>query len=238
MNREENITTINRTARIAGILYLLVAILGGFSILFVTSVLIEPGDAAATAKNITEGESLFRLGFVSGLITQVIQIGLVLALYRLLKTVNKNQAVLMVAFSLIGIPIAMLNQLNQFAGFVLMSAPEYLTIFFNDQAQSLGMFFFELQKHGINIATIFWGLWLIPLGLLVFKSEFIPKLFGILLIIGGFGYLVDFFTFALFPEFNVTLSEFTFIGELLLPLWLLIKGVNVDKWKKQVLDTP
>ncbi|MFQ5398351.1 MAG: DUF4386 family protein [Anaerolineae bacterium] len=92
------------------------------------------------------------------------------------------------------------------------------------------------ESHGVSIAAIFWGLWLLPLGYLVFKAGYISGILGILLIIGGFGYLIDFATFLLVPSFGVEISQFTFIGELLLPLWLLIKGVNVERWEKRVLE--
>lgn len=225
--------TINpkKTARIAGLLYLLVAVIGGFSIIFVSSTLIEPGDAAATAKKIMASEGLFRLGLVGGLITQTVQIVLVLALYKLLKAVNKNHALFMVIFSLVGIPIAMLNLLNNFAALQLLTGADYLTVFTAAQSQSMGLFFLNLQSYGVNIATIFWGLWLLPLGYLVFRSGYIPRILGVLLIIGGLGYLADFVAFFLFPNLDVTVSQFTFVGELLLPLWLLIKGVNIEKWE-------
>ena len=87
------------------------------------------------------------------------------------------------------------------------------------------------------IAHIFWGLWLLPMGYLIFKSGYIPRILGVLLIIGGFGYLIDFVTFLLFPDFEVTIAEFTFIGELLLPLWLLFKGVDVARWEKRALES-
>jgi hypothetical protein len=236
MTTQNEMISINKTARIAGFLYLLVAVLGGFSILYVSSALIVPGDVETTAQNIMASEGLFRLGFVGGLITQTVQILLVLFLFKLLKTVNKNQAWLMVIFSLVGVPIAMLNLLNQFAGLMLVSGADYLTVFAAEQLQALGLFFFELQKIGVSIAAIFWGLWLLPLGYLIFKSGFIPKILGILLIIGGIGYLIDFGLFFLFPNIDVEISQYTFIGELLLPLWLLIKGVDVGKWKKHVRE--
>jgi hypothetical protein len=236
MTTQKEMILINKTARIAGFLYLLVAVLGGFSILYVSSVLIAPGDAEVTAQNILASEGLFRLGFVGGLLTQTVQILLVLFLFKLLKTVNKNQAWLMIIFSLVGVPIAMLNLLNQFAGLVLVSGADYLTVFATDQLHVLGMFFFELHKIGVSIAAIFWGLWLLPLGYLIFKSGFIPRILGILLIIGGIGYLIDFGLFFLFPSIDVEISQYTFIGELLLPLWLLIKGVDGEEWKKHAAE--
>ena len=234
MNISKESISINKTARFAGFLYLLVAIFGGFSILYVSSTLIVSGDAAVTAQNIKASEGLFRVGFVGGLITQTIQIILVLCLFQILKAVNKNQAWLMVIFSLVGIPIAMLNLLNNYAGLMLMRGADYLTVFDPDQLQALGLFFLELQKIGVSIAAIFWGLWLLPLGYLIFKSGYIPKILGILLIIGGIGYLLDFGIFFLFPQLDVEVSQYTFLGELLLPLWLLIKGIDVEQWKKRV----
>jgi hypothetical protein len=223
-------------ARVAGLLYLTVAILGGFAF-FLGQSFVVPGDAAATANNIVGSESLFRFGFVSGLIAQTFQILLVLALYKLLKAVNKNHALLMVIFSLVGIPIAMLNLLNQFAALLLLSGADYLAVLESGSLHTLAMFYLELHAYGITIAQIFWGLWLLPLGYLIFESGFIPKILGGLLIIGGLGYLIDFFIFFIFPDLNLEISQFTFIGELLLPLWLLIKGVNMEQWEKRALES-
>ena len=220
-------TNPNRTARLAGILYLLVGTLGVFGMLYVPSQLITPEDTTTTVSNIAASEGLFRLGIVSTLLTQVVNVILVLVLYRLLKPVNKTHAALMVVFILLGAPIAMLNELNQVAVLLLLpDAPGAL-----DQVP----LFLELREHGIATASIFWGLWLLPMGYLVYKSGFLPKLIGVLLIIGGFGYLVDFVTFFLFPNLGVTVSQFTFVGELLLPLWLLIRGVNIEGWERRAL---
>jgi hypothetical protein len=227
----------NKTARIAGFLYLLMFPLGVFGILYVPNILIVPGDAAATASNIMANELLFRLSIVSALLTQVDTILVVLLLYKLLKPVNKNYAVLMVIFILVAAPIAMLNELNQFAVLLLLSGADYLTVFTADQLQALAPVFLDLHEYGINIAGIFWGLWLFPMGYLVFKSSYIPRIIGVLLIIGCLGYMIDFVTFFFFPNFDVVISEFTFLGELLLPLWLLIKGVNVEQWEKRTLES-
>jgi hypothetical protein len=196
------------------------------------------GDATATVNNILASESLFRIGFVSNLMGQAVFILLVLALYRLLAPVNKNQAVLMTVFALVGIPIAMLSMVNQAAAMLLLSGADYLTAFELNQLHALVMLFLELQGHSINIAQIFWGLWLLPFGYLVFKSGFIPAILGILLVIGGFGYLIDFFIKILLPDYGLTISQFTFVGELLFPLWLLIRGVNVERWKNAHRQTP
>jgi len=230
----------NKTARVAGFLYLLMAPFGIFGILWASS-LIVPGDAAITANNIMASESLFRLSIVSALMVQIICIFMVLILYKLLKPVNKNHALLMVIFILVGAPIAMLNELNRFAALLLSSGADYLmTVFTADQLQALVPLFLDLHEQGVTIAGIFWSLWLFPMGYLAFKSGFIPRILGVLLIIAGFGYLIDSFAGFLLPNFYAPISQFilfTTYGELLFPLWLLIKGVNVEQWEKRALES-
>ena len=143
----------------------------------------------------------------------------------------------MVVLVLVGVPIAMFNMLNQIAALLILSNADYLIVFPPEQLHAQVMLFLNLHEYGVFIAQIFWGLWLFPLGYLVFKSGYIPKILGILLIIAGFGYLIDVVIFFLFPTFDVTISQFTFIGELLLALWLLIKGVNVEEWEKIALES-
>jgi len=225
----------NKTARIAGFLYLAMVPLGFFG-MYGHSNLIVSGDAVETANNIIASESLFRLSIMSALIVQIINILLVLVLYKLLKPVNRNYAVLMVIFILVAVPITMLNELTQFAALLLLSGADYLTVFEVDQLQAQVMLFLELHDHGIHISGLFWGLWLFPMGYLVFKSGFLPRILGILLIIGSFGYLIDSVTFYFFPSFK-PIVLYTFWGELLLPLWLLIKGVNVEQWEQCVLES-
>jgi hypothetical protein len=228
--------SINNTARVAGALYLTLLPLGVFG-MYVASNLVVPGDAARTASNILASESIFRLGIVSALLVQIVNIFVVLALYKLLKPVNKSMALFMVIFLLVGVPVAMLNELNQFAVLLLMHGADRMAGFTTGQIQALMPFFLDLHNLGISIAGIFWGLWLFPMGYLVFKSGFLPKLLGILLIIGCFGYLVDSFVAFLFPDFGVNIALFTFWGEVLFPLWLLVKGVNVEQWEKFTLES-
>jgi hypothetical protein len=221
-------TNPNKTARIAGGLYLLLLPLGILGLIYVPATLIVPGDVATTASNIMANESLFRLSIVSALLIQVVNLFVVLFLYKLLKPVNKNMALVMVIFILLGAPIAMLTEVNRAAALLLLNTA--------DLSPALAALFLDLHEVGIQIASIFWGLWLFPMGYLVFKSGYIPKMIGVLLIIGCFGYLADSFAFFLFPNFGMTISQFTFIGELVLPLWLLIKGVNVAQWEKFALQ--
>ena len=227
---------IQKTARLTGFLYLLIAIISAFGLIYVPSMLIVPGDAATTAHNILTAESLFRLGFMSNLVTFTINVFVAVLLYQLLKPVNKNLAALMVILILVGLGIGMLNELNQFVALLLLRSGESPTTFTTAQLQALAALFLAIYQHGFSIAHIFWGLWLFPLGYLVFKSGFLPKVLGILLLIAGVGYLVDFTLFFLFPAITVKVSEFTFVGEVVLLLWLLIKGVNVEQWKKRALE--
>lgn len=225
ISNSSNTSSIKNTARIAGLLYLILAAVSAFGLVYVPSVIIAPGDAAATAGNILANESLFRLGVVCNLLAFTVNIFVVAFLYKLLRPVNEGMASLMVIFILVGISIAMLNELNQVA-VLLVSGADYSTAF-------TVPLFLDLYEHGFIIAHIFFGLWLFPMGYLVFKSGFLPRFLGVLLIIACFGYLADFILFFLFPDVGVKISEFTFVGEVALLLWLLIKGVNVEQWEKR-----
>jgi len=227
--------SIKKTARVTGFLYLLLIPLGVFGMLYIPATLLVPGDVALTISNIMANDLLFRLSIVSALLTQVVQIFVVLFLYKILKPVNKNIAVLMVVFILVAVPIAMFNEINQFAVLLLLSGTNIMTIFTTDTLQAIVSLFLDMHEHGIFIAQIFWGLWLFPMGYLVVKSNYIPKIIGILLIVACFGYLIDSFIFFFNPNFGITFSEFTFLGELLITMWLLFKGVDVEQWEKCAL---
>ena len=222
--------SIQKTARLSGVLYLALAALSAFGLVFVPSMIIVPGDAATTANNILASESLFRLGFVSNLVAYTVNIFVALFLYKLLKPVNKGIASLMVLLILMGLAIGMLNELNQFAALLVLGS-DNLTAFTAVQSQALASLFLGIYEHGFTIAHIFWGLWLFPMGYLIFRSGFLPRIIGVLLVIAGLGYLVDFTLFFLFPDVTMTVSDFTFVGEVVLILWLLIKGVNVEQWE-------
>ena len=226
----------NKTARTAGFLYLLLAPIGLFGTEYIPSITV-PGNAVATVNNIMVHTLLFRLSILSALITPIVTVLVALFLYNLLKSVNKNQAVLMVVFALAAAPIAMLNELNHFAVLLLLNGADYLKVFSVDQQYSQVMFFLDLSHYGAFITAIFWGLWLFPMGYLVFKSGFLPRIIGVLLIIAGVGYILDSVALFILPELNIDISQFTFIGELLWLLWLLIKGVNVEQWEKRALES-
>ena len=163
-------------ARVAGFLYLFANLFAPFTLLYLPSRFIVRGDAAATADNILASESLFRFGIVGNLFTFIANIFLAMALYQLLKVVNKNMASLMVILFLVGVPIAMLNEVTQLAVLRLLSGADYLNTYATDQLQALAYLLLGLHDQGLLIAHIFFGLWLLPMGYLVFKSGFIPKL--------------------------------------------------------------
>lgn len=224
-------------ARVAGGLYLIQAILGIFSLLYVSSRLIVPGDVAATTRNIMESESLFRLGLVSNILVPTVGILYVLFLYKLLKPVSKDIAVLMVVLALLGVPMAVFNEFTQLGVLQLLSGADYLTVFTTAQLQALAYLFLRLHSYGMSLTYIFSGLWLFPLGYLIFRSGFFPKILGVLLIIGGFGYLIDVFAEFLFSGSNLSIGLITGLSEIFFLLWLMIKGVNAEKWEQRALES-
>jgi len=226
-----------KQARVAGFLYLLGAIIAPIGLMLVPSRLIVGGDAAATADNIRASESLFRIGIASELIHQIIFIFLVLALYRLFKVVDQNLAVLMVILgALVSVPIVFLSVLNEIAALVLLSGADFVSVFDKSQLDTLAYLFLRLHSQGINLAAIFWGLWLFPFGILVIRSGFIPRVLGFLLMMAGFAYPVNSFTSLLLPQYADTVSQFAMVlyfGELPIIFWLLIWGA-----KEQRSDAP
>lgn len=225
--------SINRTARLAGGLYLASMPFALFGFFYVPSVLLVPGDAATTFRNIMASGWLFRSGTVSWLVAHIIFIFQVLILYRLLKPVNKDHAALMVVLALLSIPIVFLNEVNHLAVLKLVRSASDGTLTAT-QLHAQVMLFLDMRQSGVLVAQVFYGLWLLPLGILVFRSGFLPKLLAVLLVIAAAGYLIDCGTQLLFPGF-ATISQFTFVGELLFPLWLLIKGLNVERWQQLAL---
>ena len=228
---------IMTTARTAGFLYLLQIPLGVFGILYIPKALVVLGDAAATANNILAHEFLFRLSMVSAILAALVTVVTALFLYKVLKPVHKNYARLMVICTLVVAPISMLNELNHVAVLLLLNSPEIITIFTTSQLHTLMSIFLEVQEYGIQIVGIFFGLWLLPMGYLVYKSGYIPKIIGVFLMITCLGYLIDFVTFFLFPNFGVIISEYAWLGEVMMVSWLLIKGINVEQWEKRALES-
>lgn len=224
--------SLNKTARMAGLLYLIYIIITIVADVFGRSPLIVFGDAATTARNIMASEWQFRIGITGDLVSAVFFLLAAWALYALLKSVNKDLALLFLLLNLGGVAVYSINLLNQFAAVLLLSGADYLKVFQADQLQSLAMFFLDLHHNGYWIAQIFFGAWLFPLGYLVYKSGFLPKILGIVMMIHFVGWLMTFLQFFLFPGFTV-ITYVTYplglISELGLTLWLLIMGAKEQK---------
>lgn len=215
--------------RYAGLLYVLMSIIGFFAMGYVPDKLIVHGNAAATANNIAASETLFRLGIAAALIGQTGFIFVALALYDLLKAVNRRHASLMVLLIVVSIPIALLDELNSFAALVLVRGADFLSILDKPQRDALAMFFLHLHGRGLVVAEIFWGLWLLPLALLVYKSRFLPRFLGVWLALAGFAWVILSLTSTLLPQYQdkvYTYSQPAIFGEIVFMFWLLIKGAK------------
>ena len=213
--------------RFAGFLYVLMSIPGFFALVYVPSKLIVHGDATATAGNITAHEMLFRLGIACNLISQVGFIFVALALYELLKGVNQRQAALMLILIFVAIPIALLNELNAVAALLMIRGRDFLAVVDKPQRDALAMLFLNVRAYGFDIAGIFWGLWLFPLGWLVYRSGFIPRVLGVLLMLNTVTSPANTFTSLLAPQYEHVVSRWLMpfgFGELALMFWLLIMG--------------
>jgi Domain of unknown function (DUF4386) len=221
----------DKAARVAGAVYLSMALTAPFSLIYIPRTLIMQGNANATANNILAHETLFRLGIVADLIAAVIFMLLGMALYRLLSGVNKSHASLMVVLVLVSATIGFMNVLNNIAALRFLRGAEFLTVFDKPQRDALAMVFLGLHGQGLVINEIFWGLWLFPFGVLVMRSGFLPRILGVLLIVNCFAYLAASLTSLLLPEYASVISRAilpALTGELWIALWLLIKGAKVQ----------
>ena len=231
---EINSSSLKNTARIAGLLYLLLVISGVFGIMYIPSQIIVPGDSVTTAKNIISNELLFRIGVLNDIISNTIFLLLVLVLYRLFKQVNENQAKLMFALVIVQIPFAFFMEALNVTSLMILKG-EILNTFELSQRQDFAMLFLKINDYGTLPLEMFWGLWLLPFGLLVYKSDFIPRIFGILLLIAGIAYVVDSTIGILLPHYSSFVKYPTLllvaVGEISIMLWLLIKGVKTQERK-------
>jgi hypothetical protein len=219
----------NRDARLAGLLYLTIGILGPFSLKYVPSTLIVRGDAVATAARIRASEMLFRAGIAAELAGTVAFLFVVLALYRLLSGVNKSHAAVMVILAFVSIPVSVLNQVNELTALTLLRGGDYLSVVDKGQLDVWAMVFLRRSSQGLVINEMFWGLWLFPFGMLVWRSGFLPKILGAFLIVNSFAYPAITFTALLAPDYSSVVSRIVFpalFGEMAIMLWLLILGIK------------
>jgi hypothetical protein len=205
-------------------------ITGLFSLMYVPSKLIVSGNATTTATNILAHETLFRLGIVAELIGLVIFILVVMAIHRLLGGVSTTLASHMVALALVSAGVGFLNVLNHFAGLILFRGADFLAVFDKPRREALAMLFLRLYDQGVVINMIFWGLWLLPFGLLVMRSGFLPRILGVLLIVNCFAWTAESLTSLLLPAYTSVMHRYATIpetGELWMMAWLLVRGARV-----------
>ena len=230
-------TQNKKTARIAGLLYLVVVITGIFSLMYVPKKLIVWDNAAITFNNIVNNQTLFRFGVVGYLICYIFFLFLPLVLYKLLKPINANYAKYMVILAVVSVPIAFANSQNLFNILSLISGESYLNVFSNVQLKSQVFLYLNHYDNGSLIISIFSGLWLFPFGFLVYKSGFLPKFLGVLLMLGCFSYLINFIGHSLVPDYSkMGIASYIQIpaslGEIGSCLWLLIMGTYTSTPEK------
>lgn len=223
-----------KLARIAGLLYLGVVVTGIFTLMYVPFKLFNADNASLIFQNITSSQTLLRLGIVGGLLCYTFFLFLPLVLYKLLKTVNENYAKLMVLLAVLSVPVFFLNVQNLFSILSLIISGQSKLGLSKDQIQLAVMQHLDQYDNGLRIVHIFSGLWLFPFGYLVFKSGFLPKLLGALLMLGCFGYLINFIGYTLIHDYSKTgISSYISLpasfGEIGTCLWLLVIGVKDKK---------
>jgi len=225
---DEKIGSMNRTAKMAGLFYLIFVLLLPIATITRDQLIVD-GDAAATAQNIMANDLLFSFSIITELFSALFFVLAAWALYSLLKSVNKNLALLFLLLNLCGVAIECASVLNLPSALSLLSGADYLSVFPVDQLQAQALLSINSYNNGFMIAQVFFGAWLIPLGILVFRSEFLPRWLGVLLILDFFGVMIWLLQFFLLPEFDVISTPgwvVSFVAEVSLTLWLLVKGVK------------
>jgi hypothetical protein len=219
-----------KTARIAGLWYVVLAIGAGYTWFYITKTFV-PECAVSTIQNILATETQYIASILLSIIGQTGFIFLALALYRLFKHVNQVQSRLMLTLVVISVAISFVNIIFQTGALVFLNRASYFTAFTTEQIYELTTMFLHFNIFGVYIVTIFWGLWLLPLAYLTYKSNFFPKIIAYLLVISGIGYIVSSLTFIISPDIHKVLVNYLSIpeaiGEVSMLLWLLIKGVSL-----------
>jgi hypothetical protein len=215
---------------VAGLWYLLLIVIGPLRLIYIPSKLFVEGNAAATVTNIAAHEWLFRFGIVSDLVCGVILVLLGMAFYRLFKGVDQNLAMLVVIFGgVMPALIIFVGVVSDAAALMVVRGGDLLSAFDTPQRDALAMLFLKLRDHQNTAAEILWGVWLLPLAVLVYKSRFLPRFLGVWLALGGLAYVILSFTGELLPQYQEKVFAYAqpaFLGELAIMLWLVIKGAR------------
>lgn len=234
--------TRQQTARLGGALYLAMGLPGAFALVYIPSVFIVPGDATATASRIAASAGLYRFGILADLLCGVFAVWLAMVLYDLFKDVDRRQARLMVGFVLGMVAIGTVLTVLMAAPLVLTSGATYLSAFDKPQLDALTLWFWGLRVQGIHAATMYWGVWLLPLGILVYKSGFLPRLLGVLVIIAGCSYVVDSLAYFLLPHQAAIVALVSTlpqaVGEIGFTGWMLIKGATPARDSLETVGVP
>ncbi|MEE2022967.1 DUF4386 domain-containing protein [Alkalimonas mucilaginosa] len=225
----------NLYAKIAGLSYLLIIVLGASGYLFIREPLFVSGDAAATASNILQAESIWRLSITGDVLMHALDIPVMIILFFLLKQVNKPLAIASVAFNLVQTSVLVANKLLLLAPLFLLQSADYVAAYDSAQLQAQVMLLVRLHDYGFGLGLIFFGFACIGYGLLMFHSGYLPKFLGVLMLIAGASYLINSLALLAMPSLTVfPILLFAVLGELTLALWLIVKGVDTEKWQQAV----
>jgi len=221
----------NHTARLAGLFYLICAVTAPFALIYVPSTIVAKGDPAATARNILAHEALLRWGIFVGLVSTTAFALAVLALYRLFRPVHRGLAQAMVFLAVVTAPIALLEAIEELTALRLLQGANLLVVFEPAQRQAMAMLLFGMRSAGVAVSELFWGLWLLPLGMLVVRSRLLPRIIGWALVLNGVAYVAVSFAAVVQPAYQDIVDKAAMLpefAELVFILWLLIRGIQVE----------
>ena len=220
--------SLKKTARLTGLLYFILAMLGVFSLMYLPSQTVVPGDPVATCEKILRNELLYRIGIAVSIITNILYVFLGLMFYQLFKGVNERLSIVLVIFVLVQTPISFIFDTLDITSLLILKGTVVKSLSVQ-QAQEFSILLRKIISYGITLMELFWGLWLVPMGILIYRSGFIPRIIGVLVLIAAIAYPAVSITFILFPDYVnsvETIAFPAFFGELSIILWLLIKGVK------------
>lgn len=227
---------LNATARLAGFLYVLVALMAPFVLLYVPGQLYVSGDASLNVERIVANETLFMASILIGLLSELLFVWVILLFYKLFKDVDGGLAVGMIALILLQVPLSLLGAANEVAALQFIRGGEFLEVFSKPQRDAIVMLMINVDRQGVLVSQVFWGLWLLPLGVLIFRSRFLPRFLGLWLVVNGLAYVALSVIGLVAPEYRSTAFNFAtplMFGELALAIWLLVVGVRVRSTKRR-----
>ena len=221
--------TLNREARIAGLLYFALVLIGPIGLVIVPNILLGSDDPAVTAQRIASHEMLFRAGMFADIAGATLEIFVTLALYRLLSRVDRPLAIVMAVLGLMSTPIFFVNTVFDGGALLFAHGAADLSAFTRTQQDAMALFFVHLHHYGTVVNEVFWGLWLLPFGMLVYKSTFLPRILGAWLVLNGFAYLAQNVTGMWWPRYTNLVANAAFplqFGEVAIVMWLLVMGAK------------